>query len=125
MLRAFSDKRYDYYRLTKSLGFNNSGYGLKQYALPEGAIFVHDKNDRVKGSIAEGCLKLCWTPDGNTYGWIAGGGMCFHALFRNTDLFELVQSSQDIEKAEKLENLINDLENQLQSAKEQLKELRQ
>ena len=125
MLRAFSDKRYDYYRLTKSLGFNNSGYGIKNYALPEGAIFVHDKDDSVHGSIGDGCLKLCWTPEGNTYGWICGGTMCFHAAFRRTDLFELVQSAKEISNVEKLENLIDDLENQLQKAKDQLKELKQ
>lgn len=125
MLRAFSDKRYDYYKLTKSLGFNNSGYGLKQYVLPEGAIFVHDKEDSVKGSIGDGCLKLCWTPDGNTYGWIAGGAMCFHASFKKTDLFELVQKAEDVEKIEKLENFIDDLEKKLKDVREQLKELRQ
>ena len=52
---------------------------------------VHDKEDSINGSIGDGCLKLCWTPDGNTYGWIAGGAMCFHAAFKRTDLFELVQ----------------------------------
>jgi hypothetical protein len=30
-----------------------------------GALFVHDKNDKVRGSIAQGCLKLAWTDNGN------------------------------------------------------------
>ena len=123
MLGAFSDKRYNYYRLTKSLGLYNFSYGSKQYLLPEGAIFVHDKNDKVKGSM--GCLKLCWKPDGSTYGVISGGCMVFHAMFIDTDLFELVQSSEDVEIVKKLENLINDLENQLQNAKEQLKDIKE
>ncbi|TPF18027.1 hypothetical protein [Priestia megaterium] len=30
-----------------------------------GAIFVHDKEDNIRGSIGSGCLKLAWTDDGN------------------------------------------------------------
>lgn len=121
-VRAFSDKKYDYYKLTKSLGFNDSGYGIEQYILPKGAIFYHDKDDSVRGSIAEGCLKNCWTPDGNCYGCIGGDSMSFHASFRKTDLFELVQRADD-SKIDKLKNLIKDLEEKLQKAKEQLEEL--
>lgn len=123
MLRAFSDKRYNYYELTQSLGFNNSGYGIKEHILPKGSIFVHDKDDNRLGSIGDGCLKLCWTPDGNCYGGLCGGAMMFHSAFKNTDLFILVQSSEDINKIKKLENLISDLENQLEIAKKQLKEI--
>lgn len=98
MIRAFSDNRYDYYELTQSLG-----YGNKDYILPKGSIFIHDKNDSKLGSIAEGCLKLCWTPDGNCYGSICGGAMMFHSAFINTDLFRLIQSSKENDKIEKLE----------------------
>lgn len=124
MLRAFSDNRYDYYELTQSLGFNDSGYGIKDYILPKGSIFVHDKNNSKLGSVSEGCLKICWTPDGDCYGGICGGAMMFHSVFINTDLFRIVQSSKDNDKIEKLVTLINDLENQLENAKRQLKELR-
>jgi hypothetical protein len=30
-----------------------------------GALFVHDKKDKIYGSVMEGCLKLAWTDDGN------------------------------------------------------------
>ncbi len=124
MLRAFSDRRYDYYELTQPLGLKKSGCGIKNYILPKGSIFVHDKNDDKLGSIVDGCLKLCRTPDGNCYGCICGGIMVLHSLFKDTDLFQLVQSSEEVSKMEKLKNLIADLENQLRSAREQLEKLR-
>lgn len=87
-IRAFSDPRYEYYELTQDLG------GI----LPRGAIFVHDTDDTVNGSPAEGCLKLCWTPDGNIYfgrnGGISGGTVILHAEFRRTDLFQKVPKAE-------------------------------
>ena len=61
-VRAFSDSRYDYYRLTKPFGM-----------LPVGTIFVHDPDDNMYGSPAQGCLKNCWAPDGSCYGGLCGG----------------------------------------------------
>lgn len=111
--RAFEDKRFNYYELTQDLG------GL----VPKGAIFVHDTDDKEYGSYAEGCLKLCWTKDGNCYkgrdGMICGGTVIFHASFRNTYMFKLVMEN----KVSKLENLIYKLESQLESAKEELKKI--
>lgn len=78
-IKAFSDPYYDYYKLTKDLG-----------CLPAGAIFYHDPDDDCFGSIAEGCLKLCWTPDGNCYGRLCGGTVILHCLFAESDLFEKV-----------------------------------
>ena len=78
-IRALSDKSYEYYRLTKDIG-----------ELEAGAIFYYDEDDDIYGSIAFGCLKLCWTPDGNCYNGYAGGTVIFHSNFRNTDLFEKV-----------------------------------
>jgi hypothetical protein len=88
MLRAFSDTHYNYYRLTQDLGT-----GLKK-----GAIFVHDPKDNVYGSVAEGCLKLCWTPDGNCYKGenncgLCGGTVIFHYVFAESTLFEKVECS--------------------------------
>lgn len=115
-MRAFSNMKYDYYELTIPLGRSNYG---GQYILPKGSIFVHDKDDDKLGSTAQGCLKLCWTPDGNCYGTICGDTVIFHASFKDSDLFRLVQS----EKEMRLKNLIIDLENQLENAKKQLEEL--
>ena len=56
-IRAFSNPKYDYYELTEDLA------GL----VPKGTIFVHDTDDSVRGSVAQGCLVSCWTPDGNCY----------------------------------------------------------
>ena len=80
-IRAFSDERYDYYELMQDLG------GI----VPKGAIFIHDTDDTENGSITEGCLKLCWTPDGNVYldrtNGICGGTVIFHAQFTKSDMF--------------------------------------
>lgn len=101
--------------LTQPLGFKNSNY-----LIPDGAIFVHDRDDNVRGSIAEGCLKLCWTPDGNCYGCLCGDTVVFHAEFKNTDLFRKV----DTHKINKLEKLICNLEKQLSEAKDELKQIK-
>lgn len=114
-MRAFKNKEFDYYELTQPLGFNG-----KYYLIPEGAIFVHDTTDNVRGSIAAGCLKLCWTPDGNVYGWLGADSVVFHADFRKTDLFKKV----DTDKIDKLEELINQLEKQLSNAKDELKQIK-
>lgn len=105
-IRAFSDERYDYYELTTDLG------GI----VPKGAIFVHDTDDTENGSIAEGCLKLCWTPDGNVYfdrtNGVCGGTVIFHALFTKSDMFRKVRSRK-VSFADKvidiLEKCINDI----------------
>jgi len=83
-IRAFSNPKYDYYELTEDLA------GL----VPKGTIFVHDTDDSVRGSVAQGCLVSCWTPDGNCYKGertsLAGGSVVFHAEFRNTPMFKKV-----------------------------------
>lgn len=98
-IRAFSDPRYDYYELQKDLE------GL----VPKGAVFVHDVDDKENGSIAQGCLKLCWTPDGNTYigdrGSLCAGTVIFHAAFRNTSMFRQISSSEEGAKKEILQKL--------------------
>lgn len=119
-VRAFADSQYDYYELTQSLGLDNKN---GQYVLPAGSIFYHDKNDSIKGSIGDGCLKLCWTPDGNCYGWICGDSMAFHASFKNTNLFKLVQPEKYIDKVNELKSLVFDLEEQLRSVREKIDKL--
>lgn len=86
--RAFSNPNHTYYRTTKDIGF-----------LPAGTIFVHDEEDTLYGSIAEGCLKLCWSPSGDCVGnsiqRICGGAVIFHYAFADkSDLFEEVESEQ-------------------------------
>lgn len=77
-IRAFSDPKYTYYRLTRDLG-----------ELKEGAIFYHDPDDSCLGSPAQGCLKLCWASNGNCYRY-CGGAVIFHWDFVNSDLFEKI-----------------------------------
>lgn len=90
-IRAFSDPKYDYYELQHDL------CGV----VPKGAIFVHDKDDTANGSIAEGCLKLCWTPDGNVYmgsqTGVGGGSVIFHAAFIETDMFRPCRTKEELE----------------------------
>lgn len=89
-IRAFSNPHYDYYRLTRDLG-----------PLKAGTIFYHDPDDHIYGSVSQGCLKNCWTPDGNC-GEICGGTVIFHYIFANSDLFEKVESN--------LNNIMNALD---------------
>ena len=74
-IRAFSDPKYTYYRLTRDLG-----------ELKEGAIFYHDPDDSCLGSPAQGCIKLCWASNGNCYRY-CGGAVIFHWDFANSDLW--------------------------------------
>ena len=86
--RAFSNPSHIYYRTTQDIGF-----------LPAGTIFVHDEEDTLYGSMAQGCLKLCWTPSGNCFGngeqMICGGTVIFHYSFaEKSGLFEKVEPAQ-------------------------------
>ena len=86
-LRAFASPYHDYYILQQELG------GI----LPVGSVFVWDRCDHVRGSQAEGCLKLCWTSDGNCFRTPLTTGLCaetvvFHAEFRKTPLFKLASN---------------------------------
>lgn len=112
-IRAFSDPQYDYYKLTQSLGD----------ILPAGTVFVHDKYDSVCGSIANGCLKLCWTPDGNCYHTVHNAGLCantviLHAGFAKSGMFELAQKADD-----PIEIAIRSLTQQRDMLSEQINEL--
>ena len=78
-IRALTNTGYKYYRLTKDFGL-----------LKAGTIFYHDPDDNIYGSIANGCLKLCWTPDGNCYSGLCGGTVILHYNFVYTDCFELI-----------------------------------
>lgn len=89
-LKAFSDVNLEYYELTKPLA------GI----LPKGAVFVHDPNDTVYGSLGEGCLKLCWTPNGNIYygedEGICGGSVILHYAFAKSSLFKKISKERVI-----------------------------
>lgn len=99
-VRAYKRPDFDYYELTKPLG-----------VLPEGAVFFHDTEDDVYGSIGSGCLKLCWTSEGNCVGGICGGMVIFHECFINSDLFKPAtpKSQRVIRKIEKLEKELAEL----------------
>lgn len=118
-LRAFADERFDYYELNEPLGLYQMGFGKSEYLLPKGAIFVHDTGDDVKGSPAQGCLKLCWTPDGGVYGQLCGDTVVFHAAFRSSSLFTKIDSK----KIQSLKELISNLSAQLEKAKDELEKL--
>ena len=89
-VRAFQYPEYDYYRLTRKLG-----------PLSEGTIFFYDPDDHIYGSVAGGCLKNCWTADGNCSGGICGGTVILHNVFMKSDLFEKIERND--------ENLMNSL----------------
>ena len=56
-----------------------------------GTIFYYDREDHEKGSLAEGCLKLAWTADGNCQGGLCADTIVFHANARGAvDWFEPV-----------------------------------
>lgn len=84
-VRAFQGN-YNFYKLLKDIPGINAG-----------AIFYWDKNDKIYGSIAQGCLKLCWTEEGSCYRGKSNIGLCgdtiiFHASVRNNnEWFELIK----------------------------------
>ena len=116
-IRAFSDDRYDYYELTTPLGYVDN---KDEFLVPARSIFVHDTDDHELGSIVNGCLKLCWTPDGNTYGSLCGGTVIFHSEFINTPLFKLVKSRKNIDEIATLKESINELKIGIEKVENQL-----
>ena len=84
-LRAFANDDYDYYELTKDFG-----------KLKAGAIFYHDPEDTVYGSTAQGCLKLCWTQNGNCYSGLCGGTVILHYSFAKTDWFKKAERRKPV-----------------------------
>lgn len=101
--KAFSDDRYDYYELQQSLG------GI----VPKGAIFVHDEDDTENGSIANGCLKLCWTQEGNCFSGpnqvVCANTVVFHSSFKDSNLFKLTQRKKNKTILNRIENIIREL----------------
>jgi hypothetical protein len=49
--------------------------------IKKGAVFVHDEEDRIYGSIAGGCLKLAWDNRMCQQGYV-GGTFVLHANVR-------------------------------------------
>ena len=54
--------------------FQREAFGLKK-----GTIFVHDVENNICGSPAEGFLKLAWTDDGNYQSGHCDGTFILHA----------------------------------------------
>lgn len=118
-IMAFSNPKYDYYELTKPIG---CGYRGTKEILPAGSVFVHDIDDHEQGSIAEGCLKLCWKPDGNCYGMLCANTVVLHAAFKDSDMFKIVKRGQKSKSCE-LKDKITKFENDLVELKDELDEL--
>jgi hypothetical protein len=91
-----------------------------------GAIFVHDKEDKIYGSIMGGCLKLAWD-NGNApiqtenhyYAGLAGGTIIFHAsVIEDKEWFVKRKSVRKISDnfketlIDKLEDLVSLLKSQ-------------
>ena len=94
---------YNFYKLLKDIP-----------GLNKGAIFYWDKDDKIYGSIGEGCLKLCWTPDGDCYNSLCGDTIIFHASVRNYDKwFKLIQTEYIETKEEIVEMTLEEAEKEL------------
>lgn len=116
--RAFSDNRFDYYELQQDMG------GI----VPKGAIFVHDTTDSVYGTISQGCLKLCWTPDGDTYAGknvaLCAGTVVLHPEFINSDMFKLAKAKSFYDESEKIEKIAEEIEEISNRQSELLEEIK-
>jgi len=78
--RALSNKKTKYYELLQNMP-----------CVDKGAIFYWDKKDTVRGSISQGCLKLCWTPTGGCYSGFCADTFVLHADARgNKDWFRRI-----------------------------------
>lgn len=124
-IRAYSNPKYNYYELTKPIGCKY--FNRQEILLPAGAIFVHDTDDHEQGSIAEGCLKLCWNPDGNTYGSLCANTVVLHAAFKDTDMFRLTKVSRKsncnklLDKIKYLKSKITELTDEIEKVENELK----
>lgn len=97
---------YDYYELVKDFG-----------SLKKGAIFVHDPKDDMYGSLAQGCLKLCWTADGNCFSGLCANTVFLHFRFSTDDIFKKVQSK---EYKEELKNRLDELQKEIGKIKDMI-----
>lgn len=110
-IKALSDNKYDYYELVKDFG-----------ELKSGAIFVHDPDDTLYGSVANGCLKLCWDIDGNTYSGLSANTVFLHYSFsKDKSLFRKLYTSYNKKLEDEIYEGIKNLESQIQSLKSKLK----
>ena len=88
-----------------------------------GALFVHDKEDDIYGSIAQGCLKLAWTDSGNCQketqvngvAGLCGGTIIFHASVLRTEEWFVKESKHNRSHfkqklIDKVKDLLNFLE---------------
>ncbi|MDA1541965.1 hypothetical protein ACTFOJ_26345 [Bacillus cereus group sp. MYBK77-1] len=125
--------REDIYRLSKERQRHMDKYVLQKelFDLPIGTVFVHDKDDRFKGSPAAGCLKLAWTDDGNCQKgvWYAAETFVFHADVRkNLEWFKAADENVHWKnEKEYFENKLQVLENKnrkLEGEKQKLDKIR-
>lgn len=76
----------------------------------KGTVFVHDKEDRVRGSLMSGCLKLAWTDDGNCQHMLCADTIVFHAkAIYEKDWFMKIEDKKYSTLIQKLEAIIDEL----------------
>ncbi|OOR18149.1 MULTISPECIES: hypothetical protein [Bacillus cereus group] len=125
--------REDIYRLSKERQKHMDKYILQKelFDLPIGTVFVHDMEDRFKGSPAAGCLKLAWTDDGNCQKGVNYCGETFilHADVRK-DVEWFIASDENVHwknEKEYLETQLRNLEGKnriLENEKQKLDKVR-
>lgn len=73
-----------------------------------GTIFVHDTEDTIRGSIAEGCLKLAWTKEGNCQldGYVADSFVLHAKVRKDPKWFKPVEEAASLR--EELHRIIDE-----------------
>ena len=98
--------------------------------LKAGTIFLHDKNDNIKGSIGCGCLKNAWVNGNCQGGWCAETHVFPGQLIDDPEWFKSIKNkkNQKLElsnydryikasKAVDISNLVNMMENVIKEFK--------
>lgn len=116
MLRAFSNKLYDYYELTENFKID------PDTTIPKGSIFVHDKKYQSIDIPTKGVLRLCWTPEGESYCNIGGGRLNLPICFIDKPIFKLVQKASTQVDINLIENKITEIESLMHRANMALNE---
>lgn len=64
-----------------------------------GTIFYYDKDDVLKGSIANGCLKLAWSKIGGCQHGLCADTIVFHShAIKDEDWFRKIESKNSVDK---------------------------
>lgn len=88
-------KKYDIYKLKVNIP-----------GLEKGALFYHDTDDSIRGSIAHGCLKLAWINGNCQQDWCGDTFVFPGHLVKDDDCFEKINKKYNKEVSDREPKII-------------------